>query len=77
MQVKLKQESLNEARAAATRKRPASGGGTAGGTAGQGLSGEQWYSQNAMRAVNQVGRPAGTAGLECRIERGPAQALAL
>ena len=58
VQVRLKQEALNEARAA-PRKRPAadpsSGGSGSGGAAGQGLSGDQWYSQSAMRAVNQVG----------------------
>ena len=60
LQVRLKQESLNEARSA-PRKRPAAGpgggngGSGSGGAAPQGLSGDQWYSQSAMRAVNQVG----------------------
>ncbi|PRW44978.1 Regulator of telomere elongation helicase 1 [Chlorella sorokiniana] len=59
--VRLKQEALNEARSA-PRKRSAGGpssGGSGGGSGGaaQGLSGDQWYSQSAMRAVNQaVGR---------------------
>ena len=60
LKVRLKQESLNEARSA-PRKRPAAAGGGGGGGSGngsgapQGLSGDQWYSQSAMRAVNQVG----------------------
>ncbi len=53
--MRLKQEALNEARLA-PRKRPAAGPGSGGGSGGsaQGLSGDQWYSQSAMRAVNQV-----------------------
>jgi hypothetical protein len=39
LQVRLKQEVLNEAKAT---------------TRGPGLSGEMWYSQTAMRAVNQA-----------------------
>jgi hypothetical protein len=49
--VRLKQQTLDEARAA-PRKRPAGGGGSGGAAAG--LSGDQWYSQNALRAVNQA-----------------------
>ena len=66
LQVRLKQETLNEARSRAAgqqqqqqqqpRKRPA-GASDAPQPLGQGLSGDQWYSQSAMRAVNQaVGR---------------------
>lgn len=71
LQVRLKQEVLNEARAAAgvnARKRPAAAG--SGGAAvppvPQGITGDQWYSQNAMRAVNQVGAGPCACACACR-----------
>ena len=61
MQVQLKQQVLNESLAAASRKRPHAAGpssssaaSTSAGAASRGLSGDQWYVQQAMRAVNQA-----------------------
>ena len=53
MQVKLKRQVLDESRAVANSGKRCRDGGQLPGTAAR-LSGQEWYSQQATRAVNQA-----------------------